>query len=72
MPLAIAARVARRHRDFYQTAAQRGASAFKTAVTASVRMIAACQDNQVALDGRSKWPVHSAFAGRLGWREVQG
>jgi hypothetical protein len=69
MPVAIAARVARRNRDFYKAISDKATTAFAGPVTremalpvsASVRLISACQDNQVALDGLS----NGLFTGRL-------
>jgi hypothetical protein len=69
MPLAVSARVARRHRDFYRDVAAKVTTAFAGPVTremampvsASVRLISACQDNQVALDGLA----NGLFTGRL-------
>jgi hypothetical protein len=69
MPLAVAARVARRHRDFYKAISNRVTAAWAGPVTremalpvsASVRLISACQDNQVALDGMT----NGLFTGRL-------
>jgi hypothetical protein len=69
MPTAIAARVARRHRAFYKDISDKVTAAFAGPVTremalpiaASVRLISACQDNQVALDGLT----NGLFTGRL-------
>ena len=69
MPLAVAARVARRKRDFYKAISEKVAAAWAGPVTremalpvaASVRLISACQDNQVALDGLT----NGLFTGRL-------
>ena len=69
MPLAVAARVARRKRDFYKAISDKVAAAWAGPVTremalpvaASVRLISACQDNQVALDGLT----NGLFTGRL-------
>ncbi len=69
MPLAVAARVARRKRDFYKAISEKTATAWHGPVTremalpvaASVRLISACQDNQVALDGLT----NGLFTGRL-------
>ena len=69
MPLAVAARVARRQRDFYKAISNEVATAWAGPVTremalpvaASVRLVSACQDNQVALDGLT----NGLFTGRL-------
>ena len=69
MPLTVAARVARRHRDFYKAISNQVSAAWAGPVTremalpvaASVRLISACQDNQVALDGMT----NGLFTGRL-------
>ena len=70
MPRAVAARVARRNRGFYQKVAAEAAKAWAAGpatremalpVKASVRLISACQDNQVALDGLT----NGLFTGRL-------
>jgi hypothetical protein len=59
MPRSVAARVVRRHRAFYEDRAAKADAAWRGAATremalpvsASVRLISACQDNQVAMDG---------------------
>ena len=59
MPLAIAARVARSQGEFYREISEKVAAAWGGPVTremalpigASVRLLSACQDNQVAMDG---------------------
>ena len=69
MPLAVAARVARRNRDFYKAISNAVTASFAGPVTremalpvaASVRLISACQDNQVAMDGLT----NGLFTGRL-------
>jgi hypothetical protein len=69
MPDAIAARVARRNRSFYKAISDKVTTAWGGPVTremalpisASVRLISACQDNQVALDGLT----NGLFTGRL-------
>ena len=69
MPLAVAARVARRKRDFYKAISDKVTAAWAGPVTremalpvaASVRLISACQDNQVAMDGLT----NGLFTGRL-------
>ncbi|HET9068801.1 MAG TPA: caspase family protein [Amaricoccus sp.] len=69
MPRAVAARVARRKRDFYKAISAQAATAWSGPVTremalpvaASVRLVSACQDNQVALDGLT----NGLFTGRL-------
>jgi hypothetical protein len=69
MPVAVAARVARRKRDFYKAISEKAATAWAGPVTremalpvaASVRLISACQDNQVAMDGLT----NGLFTGRL-------
>jgi hypothetical protein len=69
MPLVVAARVARRKRDFYKAISEATAAAWAGPVTremalpvaASVRLISACQDNQVAMDGLT----NGLFTGRL-------
>ncbi len=69
MPLSVAARVARRHRDFYMDISRKVAASWAGPVTremalpvaASVRLISACQDNQVAMDGMT----NGLFTGRL-------
>ncbi len=69
MPLAVAARVARRNRQFYKDISDKVAAAWAGPVTremalpvaASVRLISACQDNQVAMDGLT----NGLFTGRL-------
>ncbi len=74
MPLAVASRVMRRNRAFYRKAADKAASHWKGANTremalplaASVRLMSAVQDNQLALDGLE----NGLFTGRL--REVWG
>jgi len=69
MPLAVAARVARRNRDFYKAISDKVTASWAGPVTremalpvaASVRLISACQDNQVAMDGLT----NGLFTGRL-------
>jgi hypothetical protein len=70
MPRAISARVARAHRGFYRKIAAKAAEAWADRpatremalpVKASVRLVSACQDNQVALDGLT----NGLFTGRL-------
>jgi hypothetical protein len=69
MPLSVAARVARRKRDFYRDISQKASATWAGPVTremalpvaASVRLISACQDNQVAMDGLT----NGLFTGRL-------
>ncbi len=69
MPLAVAARVARRRRAFYKDISDKVTEAWAGPVTremalpvaASVRLISACQDNQVAMDGLT----NGLFTGRL-------
>jgi hypothetical protein len=69
MPLSVAARVARRKRDFYRNISQKASATWAGPVTremalpvaASVRLISACQDNQVAMDGLT----NGLFTGRL-------
>ena len=59
MPLAIAARVAREQGKFYRDISEKVAAAWGGPLTremalpigASVRLLSACQDNQVAMDG---------------------
>jgi hypothetical protein len=59
MPLAVAARIARSRGDFYRKISETVAAAWGGPATremalpigASVRLLSACQDNQVALDG---------------------
>jgi hypothetical protein len=74
MPLSVASRVMRRKRDFYRKNSEKAAAHWKGANTremalplsASVRLLSAVQDNQVALDGLE----NGLFTGRL--REVWG
>ena len=74
MPLSVASRVMRRNRSFYRTLADKAAAHWKGASTremalplsASVRLLSAVQDNQLALDGLE----NGMFTGRL--REVWG
>jgi hypothetical protein len=69
MPLAVSSRVARRQRDFYRDVAAKVSAAWggpatremALPVSASVRLISACQDNQVALDGLT----NGLFTGRM-------
>lgn len=69
LPLAVAARVARRHGSMYRDISEKVAKSWSGPVTremalpisASVRLISACQDNQVALDGLT----NGLFTGRL-------
>lgn len=69
MPRAVAARVARRKRDFYKAVSDKVTAAWAGPVTremalpvaASVRLISGCQDNQVAMDGLT----NGLFTGRL-------
>ena len=70
MPLAVSARVARRNRAFYRDVASKAAAVWvggpatremALPIGASVRLISACQDNQVALDGLT----NGLFTGRL-------
>jgi lysophospholipase L1-like esterase len=69
MPQGIAAKVARRHRAFYQDISAQAAAHWAGPVTremalpvaASVRLISGCQDNQVSLDGLD----NGLFTGKL-------
>jgi metacaspase-1 len=69
MPQSIAARVARRHRDFYEDLSKQAVAHWDgpvnremaLPVAASVRLISACQDNQFAADGL----VNGLFTGKL-------
>jgi hypothetical protein len=70
MPFAVAARVARRNDRFYRDVSEKAVATWTGGpatremalpVPASVRLISACQDNQVALDGLT----NGLFTGRL-------
>jgi len=69
IPRAVAARVARKHQAFYRDISAKVTAAWAGPVTremalpvaASVRLISACQDNQVALDGLT----NGLFTGKL-------
>ena len=69
IPRAVAARVARAHRDFYRKISDAVTATWAGPVTremalpvgASVRLVSACQDNQVALDGLT----NGLFTGKL-------
>ena len=69
VPRAVAARVARKNQAFYRAISDSVTAAWAGPVTremalpvgASVRLISACQDNQVALDGLT----NGLFTGRL-------
>ena len=69
IPRAVAARVARKHQAFYRAISDAVTATWAGPVTremalpvaASVRLISACQDNQVALDGLT----NGLFTGKL-------
>jgi hypothetical protein len=69
IPRAVAARVARKHQAFYRAISEQVTATWAGPVTremalpvsASVRLISACQDNQVALDGLT----NGLFTGKL-------
>ncbi len=69
MPQAVAARIARSQKDFYKAISDKVSATWAGPVTremalpvaASVRLLSACQDNQVAMDGLA----NGLFTGRL-------